>query len=400
MYGSGALRTIAIEGPIEHGDFDKFIRLVKENQGRINGVALFSPGGDFEEAMRIGHALRVLDLESMVPSLNDRGLPLCGTTDILPKPKDPKNCIAASAAFFIHIGAVERSGLHIVVHRPYFGSKAFGKLPEREAKKAFNALQDVSKAYMDEMGVPKRVQEDVLGTASDQGLVLDEKTVRTYFLGTLPYYHEWIRSRCGQLTDQESQRLEEYTQRIVSNRNPSKTALTDEESADLGLLNRKRQEETHCEISASKERRLASYAKYFGAKPDDSSNYNFSRWTDPVRYLGRPFDELLAEERFDEEKFAGMFMLKRLPTATTPRMQIYDSKQNPRTVKSLSVLSAPNPSVEFKDRLVVTLETAWGKPSSASANTREWATKTFFATLELDFKSGEGSAELLHIEGR
>lgn len=51
IFGSGAYRLIVIEGNIEPGDYDNFLRIVKENQGQVSGVWLFTPGGDFQEAM-------------------------------------------------------------------------------------------------------------------------------------------------------------------------------------------------------------------------------------------------------------------------------------------------------------------------------------------------------------
>ena len=60
---------------------------------------------------------------------------------------------------------------------------------------------------MSEMGVPQQVQEDVLGTSSEKALLLDEKTVKTYFLGDLPNRHEWIINKCERLTPSERNRL-------------------------------------------------------------------------------------------------------------------------------------------------------------------------------------------------
>jgi hypothetical protein len=48
---------------------------------------------------------------------------------------------------------------------------------------------------MAEMGVPKHVQEDVLGTPSERTLLLDEQTIETFFSGGLPYLHLAIAAR-------------------------------------------------------------------------------------------------------------------------------------------------------------------------------------------------------------
>ena len=397
-YDSGALSYVVIEGRIEQGDFDKFIRLVKDGQGRVQGVVLFSPGGDFEEAIKIGRALRSLDLGSMVPSRDNRGAPQCTTfMNMTPTPKDPKNCIAASAAFFIHVGAVTRSGLHLVVHRPYYSSKAFGQLSEPAAKKAFDSLQEKSRLYMDEMGVPKRVQEDVLGTASDQGLVLDDTTVRTHFLGDLPYYHEWMRNKCATLDDDEEQRNAQYVQRFLKNRDMSKAALTPDESRDYTALQAKEKQARNCQVAVGKERRLAAYEKYFGAKPNDSAGYAFNAWPDQVKFLGRRLDDIMNEERVTEEKFMGGRTLTRKASGSYPYMLIYDSKSNPGIAAEISILSFPNPSKDFNDKLAQSISGAWGKPTFDTGTEKTWNSTNFQATLNTDMKSGDGTSTVLHM---
>ena len=189
--GSGTFRAIVIEGKIEAGDFDTFIRIVKENQSKISGVVIFSPGGNFYEAMKIGRAMRALELTSQVPMRSQSGRPSCEDGVLGIKPNDPQNCTCASAGFFIHIGSIHRGGTYLAVHRPYFEKGKFGELSQNDARKAFDALQDSARDYMQEMGVPKHVQEDVLGTPSERALVLDDKTVKTYFWLELPYRHEW-----------------------------------------------------------------------------------------------------------------------------------------------------------------------------------------------------------------
>ncbi len=177
VHGSGSYRELVIEGTIESGDFEKFVKIIRDNQGQISTVYIFSPGGDFYEAMKIGRAMRSLELSSMVPMRDSSGRPSCGDGGFGPKPNDPKNCTCASAGFFIHIGGVHRGGTFLAVHRPYFEKGKFGKLLEEDAKKAFATLQDSARDYMLEMGIPKHIQEDVLGTPSERALILDEKTV-------------------------------------------------------------------------------------------------------------------------------------------------------------------------------------------------------------------------------
>jgi hypothetical protein len=117
--GTGSYRAIVIEGPIVSGDFDTFVRIVRENEGQVSGVFCFSPGGNFYEAMKIGRAMRKLELSSQAPMRDQAGHPSC-SGDFGPKPYDQRNCTCASAGFFIHIGGIHRGGTFLAVHRPYF----------------------------------------------------------------------------------------------------------------------------------------------------------------------------------------------------------------------------------------------------------------------------------------
>lgn len=133
IHSSGSYREIVIEGRIEPGDFETFVRIVRENQGQVSGVRIFSPGGDFYEAMKIGRAMRELELGSTVPMREPSGRVSCEEGTIFPKPNDPKNCTCANAGFFIHIGGIHRGGTFMAVHRPYFEKGSAISLPHRKA---------------------------------------------------------------------------------------------------------------------------------------------------------------------------------------------------------------------------------------------------------------------------
>jgi hypothetical protein len=386
--GSGSYRAVVIEGDIGRGDFETFVRIVRENQGKISGVYIFSPGGDFYEAMKIGRALRALELSSQVPMRDPSGQPSCEDDGFTPVPNDPKNCTCASACFFVHIGGVHRGGTFLAVHRPYFGKGEFGKLSQADARKTFDALQNGARDYMQEMGVPKHIQEDVLGTPSDRALILDEKTVKTYFWLELPYRHEWTKNRCSRLSESETERVKNYSRRLDRARNASPVgqfkpdALSKTEWADLGALQQKQKEELDCGVTIDRQSRADAYEKYFGRKSTDYGNHDFAKWSEATKYLGKRFYELLSEERFEEKKFAGSSSLKRAATASAPAISLSDSDPKPKVVTRVSLVSTPNPSPEFTQRLVKTLKDAWGRTSGGNGTSEwVWDKKEFSARL-------------------
>src|SRR5258706_8727437 len=92
IHGSGSYREIVIEGNVEPGDFETFVRIIRENQGQIGTAGFYSPGGDFYEALKIGRAMRALDLSSMVPMRDPSGRPSCSDEAFDLKPNHPNNC--------------------------------------------------------------------------------------------------------------------------------------------------------------------------------------------------------------------------------------------------------------------------------------------------------------------
>ncbi len=219
---AGSQPAVAIEGQITAGDFDTFIRLVKEHQGTLADVYLFSSGGDFTEAMKIGRAMRALELSSRVAARTATGRPSCSGSPGL-EPADEANCTCASACFFIHVAATHRSGDYLAVHRPYFPVGAFGRLSQGDAMKTFDALQRLAAEYMDDMGVPQHIQDDILGTPSDRTL---------------------------------SERL--------AGGSTADARAAEQKPTEVRNLEARRGEELECVLALQHESRRAAYDKYFG----------------------------------------------------------------------------------------------------------------------------------------
>ena len=256
---------------------------------------------------------------------------------------------------------------------------------------------------MTEMGVPQHVQEEVLATPSDKGLLLDEKTIKTYFWLDLPYRHEWLKNKCPQLSSSEKQQLSIYSNRLRRSRNASTADLTKQEWADLDALQKKEDKERKCEIAIIQRGQIEAYEKYFNVKANDFANQNFSKWSEATKYLGKHFYDLMSEEKFDEDKDAlsdVISSLRRDATATAPSVLLFDTQSKPRVVASINLLSTPNPSSEYIQRLVKCLEDAWGKPSGGNeASEWRWTAKEFFAVLKKE-TFAEGPIIDLKIEAR
>ncbi|HEY2347150.1 MAG TPA: hypothetical protein VGH80_14960 [Xanthomonadaceae bacterium] len=380
---SGTDRQLVIEGEIESGDFQKFLDAIKANQGQISTVWIFSPGGDFDEAMNIGRAMRALELASMVPTQNRFGKPQCDSK--VARPLDPAHCIAASAGFMMHIGGVWRGGSYLIVHRPYVDRKSFSELSEAQAQVRFAALQANARSYMSEMGVPAQIQERVLATPSDDRFVLDEATVKTYFSGDLPARHEWLVARCSRMSQGDRTRLD-----LLRNRLSRKSGrdFTSQEEAELKLLDQVDLEEESCRIPLAESGRMAAFENYFHAKASAHAEQPFGAWVSAANDLGLGFSDAVEKNGFVEQLFPDASHLERAATAHSPMVMEFDMPQAVGVVSKISVFSPPDPSALYEHQLLDTLNKSWGASKSSNGLPMVWKRKAFVATL-----SHQGSAE-------
>jgi hypothetical protein len=386
---SGTNRSLDIEGRIEPGDYDRFIRIVKDSHGRLSGVRLHSPGGDFREAMKIGRALRALELSSKVPDRGRGDRPLCEPFAGSRSP-DPSNCTAASAAFFIHLGGIHRGGTYLLVHRPSFDPSFYRTLSDSQAKAALGLLMGEARAYMTEMALPPHLQEVVLNTPSDRATLLDEQQIRTHVWGYLPHRHELHLAKCSSLSPADRTRHADLTKRFLD-----RSPLTADEEAERSRLSAIRWQEVSCGAQIDEASRMEAYERFFGTKPSDANAHEFSKWSDAIRYLGRALEDLSTEERFDPDgpPLLGVSTLTRQATSSWPKTTVMDNGMTKRV--DWVQVSQPQPSQEFRDRLRAHLTSLWGPPIK-DTDGLGWEKRDFRAKL-IVFDQPPRSAVLLQI---
>jgi hypothetical protein len=327
---------IVIEGPIRPGDFGKFETILREGRGLISRVWVFSPGGDFEEAMKIGRLARKLELTTEPPSAGRK--PSCRGGDYEPGLKDSNNCICASAGFFIYIGGIERIAGHLIIHRPRYASNQFGTLSPAEAEKHHNALQAVAASYMREMELPTRIIEEVLAVPSNEGKVLDHETVSTYLSVVSPARQEWLQNRCGGFR-------------------PGGATL----------------EVENCISSTRRDMRLKAFEDHFKVSSAKLSSSHAGIWTDFLKYLGHTQEEL-------RKKWGVIGKGQRVEVVGgpgSPRIQVtYQEKSQLRKVSSLT-LQQEVPNEQHEGAIVEVLRSKFGSPTIHSKEMGENARLTY-----------------------
>jgi hypothetical protein len=189
-----------VEGPIERGDYEKVLAFLKQNHPYIGGFSLLSPGGDVEEAMKIGRILRryLISTGSSVryhyengerfedekPFLSNGQRELCRGED----------CICASACALVWMGGIYRSGI-IGLHRPRTEEIGFRLLSPANASVQYHKILDRMITYMKEMEAPQSIVEMTIATPSGDMRWVD--AMEEMGLNESPSIAEWIAASCG-----------------------------------------------------------------------------------------------------------------------------------------------------------------------------------------------------------
>lgn len=178
--GSGETLSIVLVGKIEDGDFKKFVQTIRNNGAFPKRVIIRSPGGDVEEAIRIGRFIR----ESLLPVW---AIIECN-----------------SACVLIWIGGVDRGGSATFgLHRPVYQKHYFAGLSASDAEKKYRELDDFVRTYLIDMNTPTAVIDKMMSTkSSDVALVTSESLIEIVGERS-PAYQEWIIAKCGEFSSSE-----------------------------------------------------------------------------------------------------------------------------------------------------------------------------------------------------
>jgi len=179
-----------LRGKVVKGDYERvrsFIYFFSTTK-----FILASPGGDVDEALKIGRLFRKHLILADAPWRKPDGSIWIYGLDRT-APCRGQNCTCASACAFIWFGAVERDGT-VGLHRPYIDDPMFAGLPPAEASIRYRQMLDSVVRYLNEMEVPKSIIESMTATSSG-----DIRWVDTIDEGLdrPPSIAEWVGASCG-----------------------------------------------------------------------------------------------------------------------------------------------------------------------------------------------------------
>lgn len=195
-------RSMWLSGEFVAGDYERVRNALRDRGEPIYGVKLFaSPGGNLNEAMKIGELVRRLRVSTSIAIRLPNGVDL--PPMIL---KSDEQAICASACVYVWLSGVVRLGAwQLVIHRPYFDAAYFGSLSSEEAETKYVELESRAYDFLRKMGAPEQLIVMMRKVSSSDGQILDQDYVAGELSNTSPSFDEWLTSRCG--ADVDSSRL-------------------------------------------------------------------------------------------------------------------------------------------------------------------------------------------------
>jgi hypothetical protein len=158
-----------LSGQISRGDYKKVAALLKAHNPFINTFRLNSPGGNLDEALKIGRLFRKYLIATRV------------------------DVACASACAFIWFGGVDRGGT-VGLHRPRTDDPVFKGSPPADASTEYRRVLGRIASYLDEMEAPKTIIEKVTATGSANIYWINASSDE---LRRPPSIAEWEDASCG-----------------------------------------------------------------------------------------------------------------------------------------------------------------------------------------------------------
>jgi len=232
--------AIEISGEIVRGDYEKIKDTIKvlisKEDYKILNIYLNSPGGDAQEAMRIGHLLRKLLANTWVIGFDyfdpesSHGIELAEVFREHPSsqvsqrnrvfvprgqsiPKDQiVRCYSACVLIFYsganrnmsdntYFADSSRVIPAIGLHRPYYSDEYYSKLTAFDAQLEYKNLEKEISAYLLSMGAPQRLVERMLNTPSNNIDLVNHEEFKYLYRTIEPFYEEWLIAKCGATSD-------------------------------------------------------------------------------------------------------------------------------------------------------------------------------------------------------
>jgi hypothetical protein len=220
---------VVLEGIIEPGDYNALRDYVAKNP--VASIYLASPGGDLAEAIRIGHLVRSVDLETTVPGKETPDLrQKLGARHHLKNAQ--ANFMCASACFFVFVAGVRRDmdltpydEALLGIHRPYLTEAELRRIDARDAMASAKNTRAVVEDYLKAMSVPVKYVDRMFSVPKEQIEWIGAEDFKADFEGFIPELRDWMSARCDKRTDIEKAMWEALKDKLPADMTPEEKKI-------------------------------------------------------------------------------------------------------------------------------------------------------------------------------
>jgi hypothetical protein len=174
--------VLLLKGEIVPGDYQRLLKIIGANPDRYwqsIGMALASPGGDIQEALKIARFVKGL----YTPVYVGRATGPC-----------------VSACFFIFASAATREAGgtgKIGIHRPYVHPQRMSSISPRQSEALQNELLKEARSYLEGLLVPTNIIDAMFQRASTEVYWLSRIEIEEQLGRRPPWYEQFLIARCG-----------------------------------------------------------------------------------------------------------------------------------------------------------------------------------------------------------
>jgi hypothetical protein len=275
-----------LEGVIVPGDFEKVSSFIISHIP--DKIFLASPGGNLNEAMKIGRLVRAFKLETIAPWSSSPDLDFKKKNGALKGLQDTNNYLCASACFFVFVAGIHRvmhlsgdvaEGVGLAIHRPYMSDSDLRAISADSAISAAAKTRTVVDEYLKEMGVPAKYGDAMFAIPKDEVKWVDADSFIADLKGFVPELRDWVDARCNKLTSSEKKFWDAVRDKTNSQLTPAENIMADE------LMKTKLHEQHRCEEDTQRE--LAGTAQVDAIKAGVQCGYDNPDLKPLIQWLRR-----------------------------------------------------------------------------------------------------------------
>lgn len=146
------------------------------------------------------------------------------------------------------------------IHRPYLTASQYSDFKAADAREIYRRIEDITRKYLKTTGIHNSLIDAMFSTSSKDIKILSDEEYVSKIGFKQPFFDEWLRSKCGELSNSERKDLakaDAYSVYYRDNRIPEGMS-----EGYIEYLNKKSNDAEKCASKASINHQKEAISKY------------------------------------------------------------------------------------------------------------------------------------------